>query len=78
METLRAFYRNVRPGGIGWKPIAQLEPDVRPDGDLIRRITAALFASGIVYLVLPAIGLFIFGKTVTASICCFIAWIRYK
>lgn len=69
METLRAFYRKIRPGGIGWKPVAALEPDIRPDGDLVRRIIAALFASGIVYFILPAVGLIVFGKTLTAAYC---------
>ncbi|MFK7769731.1 MAG: sodium:solute symporter family protein [Mariniblastus sp.] len=68
-ETLRAFFRKVRPGGPGWKPIAAEEPDVEQDKDLGISIVGALFASGIVYLTLPAIGNLIFGHT-TAAICC--------
>jgi SSS family solute:Na+ symporter len=29
IETLKRFYRRVRPGGIGWKPIARLTPEVQ-------------------------------------------------
>ena len=62
-QTLRAFYRKIRPGGPGWKPIAALEPDVQQDTTLGTSILGALFASGIVYCTLPAIGHFIFGRT---------------
>jgi len=30
-ETLKRFYRRVHPGGIGWRPIAKLLPDVKGD-----------------------------------------------
>jgi Na+/proline symporter len=62
-STLRSFFKKIRPGGPGWKPIAALEPDVVQDKNLGISIIGALFASGIVYLTLPAIGYFIFGKT---------------
>ncbi len=68
-ETLRAFFRKVRPGGPGWKPVAAEEPDVEQDQDLGISIVGALFASGIVYLTLPAIGYLIFGNTVAAVGC---------
>ena len=29
-ETLVAFYRRTHPSAVGWRPIAQLAPDVRP------------------------------------------------
>ena len=32
--TLDAFYRQVRPGGPGWKPVAARNADVRPDSGL--------------------------------------------
>jgi hypothetical protein len=68
-ETLRACFRKVRPGGPGWKPVAAEEPDVEQDQDLGISIVGALFASGIVYLTLPAIGYLIFGNTVAAVGC---------
>jgi len=32
-ETLLAFYRRTHPSAAGWRPIAQLAPDVRPSKD---------------------------------------------
>ena len=32
-ETLRAFYRKVRPAAAGWKPVARLEPEIQPSRD---------------------------------------------
>lgn len=68
-ETLRSFYRKIRPGGPGWKPIAAVEPDVEQDQNLGISILGAIFASGIVYLTLPAIGFFIFGQTGLGIVC---------
>ncbi len=59
-QTLEAFYRKVRPGGPGWRPLARQAPDVRPDRDLALLILAAILAAAIVYCTLPAIGLLIF------------------
>lgn len=68
-ETLTAFFRKVRPGGPGWKPIAKESPDVQQDTDLGVSIFGAFAASGIVYLTLPAIGFVIFGKYTSAAGC---------
>jgi Na+/proline symporter len=68
-ETLRKFFCKVRPGGPGWKPVAVKEPTVEQDKDLGISIVGALFASGIVYLTLPAIGFLIFGNTTAAAGC---------
>jgi len=68
-ETLGAFYRKIRPGGPGWKPVAVHHPNVRPDGDLGLRILAALLGAGVVYSVLPAVGYLIFGRTILAVTC---------
>ncbi|UCC49538.1 MAG: Na+:solute symporter [Gemmatimonadota bacterium] len=61
-ETLEAFYRKVRPGGPGWRPLARAAPDVEPDRHLGLLLLAAVFAAGIVYFTLPGIGLLIFGN----------------
>jgi SSS family solute:Na+ symporter len=63
METLKAFYRRVHPGGVGWKPIAELVPDVQGDSGY-----PALFlnwGAGIVlvYCMLFGVGKFILGET---------------
>ncbi len=68
-ETLESFYRKVRPGGPGWRPLARLAPEVEPDRHLGSLLTAALLAAGIVYLALPGIGLLIFGDYVKSLLC---------
>ena len=68
-ETLCNFFAKIRPGGPGWKPVAAKMPSVKQDKNLLTSIVGALFASGIVYLVLPAIGFLIFGKTDWAILC---------
>jgi Na+/proline symporter len=55
-STLIAFYETVRPGGPGWRPIARVCPEVRPDAGLFRLalnwvagvvlVYSMLFASG--------------------------------
>lgn len=67
--TLDAFYRKIRPGGGGWKPVAQRNPDVKVDTDLKLSIAGALAATGIVYSVLPGIGNLIFGRYASALVC---------
>ena len=67
--TLIAFYRLVRPGGPGWKPIAQHAPDVNVDQNLGLSLLAALFAAGVVYTVLPLTGYLIFGNYGAAAMC---------
>jgi SSS family solute:Na+ symporter len=67
--TLDRFYAKVRPGGPGWKPVAARNPGVEVDKNLMLSIIAALFATGIVYSMLPAIGNLIFGH-IWAAIGC--------
>jgi len=66
-EILQRFYRKVRPGGPGWKPVAAAAPDVSADRNLGTSILAALFATGIVYLTLPGVGHIIFGHWLAAA-----------
>jgi SSS family transporter len=67
--VLEAFYRTVRPGGPGWRPIARLAPDVDTDKHLALLLLAALLASGIVYLTLPGIGLLLFRDYASSILC---------
>jgi len=67
--TLDAFYRKIRPGGGGWKPVAARNPDVKVDTDLKLSVAGALAATGIVYSVLPGVGNLIFGHYTSALIC---------
>lgn len=59
--VLHRFYREVRPGGPGWRPVARTCPDVHADTGLGWSLLAALFATAVVYLTLPGVGLIIFG-----------------
>lgn len=67
-SVLRSFYRKIRPGGPGWRPIADLERDVQPDGDLGVSIVCALVAAAGVYLTIPLVGALIFGDFGTAAL----------
>jgi Na+/proline symporter len=68
-EHLVAFYRRIRPDGPGWRPIAAMAGEVRPDGDLGRCILCALLGTTVVWLTLPGIGALIFGEPVKAAGC---------
>jgi solute:Na+ symporter, SSS family len=69
VDTLSAFFRKVRPGGPGWKPIAKKCPDVDADRRIGYSFLAALFATGVVYFTLPAVGFLIFKKYGAAGGC---------
>ena len=66
---LVAFFRKVRPDGPGWRPIAALSPDVRPDGTLGRGLLCAGLGTAVVWLVLPGVGAVIFGRYGEAALC---------
>ena len=68
-DKLVRFYRLVRPGGSGWKPIAAQAPDVQVDQNLGLSILAAIAGSGIVYCTLPGVGLLIFGDYAKGAGC---------
>ena len=68
-ETLMAFYRKVRPGGWGWRPIQRIAQDVHADRDLAPNILASICAGMIVYLTLPAIGFILFGAYLKSGLC---------
>jgi SSS family solute:Na+ symporter len=68
-ETLESFYRKIRPGGFGWRPLARTAPEVQADEHLGLLLLAALLAAGIVYLTLPGIGLLIFGEYGRSLLC---------
>ncbi|MCZ6709151.1 MAG: Na+:solute symporter [Gammaproteobacteria bacterium] len=68
-ETLIAFYRLAKPGGPGWKPVADQVPDVEPDANLGISILAALVGGLMIYLTIPGIGALILGPWVQAAAC---------
>lgn len=59
-EVLENFYRKVRPGGPGWRPLARIAPDVDVDRNLMVSISMAILGSAIVYLTIPGVGAIIF------------------
>lgn len=69
MKKLVSFYSKVRPGGPGWKPVAEKAGKVDVDDNLVVSIIAAFFAAGLVYSTIPMIGFAIFRDYQSAGIC---------
>ena len=61
-ETLKSFYRRVHPGGIGWKPIADLLPEVEGDSGYAGLFLNWLAGIVLVYAMLFGIGKVILGE----------------
>jgi SSS family solute:Na+ symporter len=55
-QVLLKFYRDVRPQISGWKPIAQLAPEVPPTRDLARNLLSWVLGCAMVYLALFGLG----------------------
>jgi solute:Na+ symporter, SSS family len=55
-EILLKFYREVRPHVSGWKPIAQLTPDITPTRDLGRNLLSWVLGCAMVYCALFGLG----------------------
>ncbi len=66
-RTLVAFYRRVHPGGPGWRPIAALCPEVRPDAGLGRSVLDWVAGVLMVYAMLFMVGDVIFGEWMQAG-----------
>jgi Na+/proline symporter len=62
VETLKAFYRRVRPGGAGWAPVARLLPDVKGDAGFGGLFAAWAAGVVLVYSALFAIGELLLGR----------------
>ena len=60
--SMQAFYQQIRPGGVGWKPVAVRKPGVDVDQHLVWSIIAAFLATGVVYLTIPGVGMVLFGQ----------------
>lgn len=63
--TLDRFYRRVRPGGNGWKPVAARNPDIRPTDNLSALFVDWIAGIALVYGVLLAVGEWLFGSFAT-------------
>ncbi|WP_412067242.1 sodium:solute symporter family protein [Rubrivirga sp. IMCC43871] len=66
--TLDAFYRRVRPGGPGWRPVAARQPEVEVDTGLGRLFVQWLAGSAAVYAALFGIGWLVLGEPVKGAI----------
>ncbi len=64
-ETLRNFYARVRPSYLGWQPIADEMPEIRPSRDGLWNLADALCGCVMIYGTLFGIGKIIFGDTPT-------------
>jgi len=72
-RTLDAFYRRARPGGVGWRTVAQRHPDVAADTGLGRLALDWLAGVMVVYSVLFGIGYGLFGDVPRLLLCLTIA-----
>ncbi len=55
-ETLIAFYRRTHPSAAGWRPIAQLAPDVKPSRDGLSNLIDWIAGCVLIYGVLFGTG----------------------
>ncbi|MEA2062726.1 MAG: sodium:solute symporter family protein [Gemmatimonadota bacterium] len=62
-EHLKAFYRKVHPGGVGWTEIARQCPDVKGDTGFGALTICWLASAGMVYSILFGIGKLLFLET---------------
>ncbi len=59
-DTLVAFYRRTRPSRAGWRPMADLAPDVRASADAAANLVDWLAGCVLVYAALFGVGKLIF------------------
>jgi len=62
-KTLLAFYRKVRPGGLGWRRIRALAPEVEADKTLHLDFLNWILGTVLVYSFLFGLGWILFGQT---------------
>jgi len=62
LETLKRFYRRVHPGGVFWKPVAALVPEVQGTRGYGRLFADWLAGVILVYASLFGIGKLLFGE----------------
>ena len=73
-EILLSFYRKVRPASFGWKKLLDRYPNEKQEqGQLPMEIGLMLVGSIMVYSALFAVGFWIYGNAVPASIATIVA-----
>lgn len=73
-SKLHSFYKKVHPGGIGWKKIAALYPDITPDKGYGYLFLDWVCGVVLVYMFLFGTGKIIFGEYVTGIVFLLIAF----
>ena len=63
------FFRKVRPGGPGWKPLQKENPDIEDDGELMPLLYNWVAGVVLVYMALFGFGHFLFGNYMYFTIC---------
>lgn len=73
--TLIAFYRKIRPGGPGWRPIARAAGSEGTAGhqSLATPLFAALLGSIAIYAALFSTGQYLYGNTASATLFCVVS-----
>lgn len=72
--VLLSFYRKVRPASFGWKKVLDRYPDEKQEqGQLPMEIGLMLVGSIMVYAVLFAVGFWIYGNIISATIATMVA-----
>ncbi|MGB3544207.1 sodium:solute symporter family protein [Rubrivirga sp.] len=66
--TLDTFYQRVRPGGPGWRPVAERNPDVQPDTGLGRLAVQWVMGVVGVYAALFGIGWLVLGEPLQGAL----------
>ena len=68
-ETLRAFYRKVRPAGRGWARVVDPGEAVGPRDNLSLALLGWVFGCTFVYSALFGTGALLYGQTVQGALC---------
>ena len=67
-SKLANFFKQIRPGGIGWKKFKLKYPDVKTDKGYRYLFLSWLFGIVLVYMFLFGVGKFIFGEYLNAMV----------
>ena len=67
-EKLTSFYRQVHPGGIGWKAFSSKHPDIKPDSGYFVLFVDWALGIILVYMFLFGIGKIILGDYLLGAI----------
>ena len=72
-KKLLEFYRKVRPGGIGWRSIRKLAPEVQPDGTLHLDFFNWILGMIVVFTALFGVGRIILGRSLEGMLLILVA-----